>query len=193
MKIGALVLAAGFSNRFGSVKLCAQLENGETIFQQTVNRLSAAIPHIEIATRKEVAPLIEDFATNIRVFNDAEKGMGSTLAYGIQYFKGFDGCLVCLADMPFIEPRTYAHLAGKLRRDNIIIPTFDDKPGNPVGFGVNFLPELSALSGNQGGRTLMEKHAKNVIRVPVDDPAILYDIDTQEDLAQLARKFSTTN
>ena len=31
--IGALVLAAGFSNRFGSIKLLAELETGLTVFE----------------------------------------------------------------------------------------------------------------------------------------------------------------
>ncbi len=193
MKIGALVLAAGFSNRFGTIKLCAHLGDGRTVFQQTLDRLSAAIPHIEVATREDVAPLIDGYAENIHVFDGAEQGMGSTLAHGIQYFKDCHGCLICLADMPYVESKTYAQLAGELRADNIIIPVYQDKPGNPVGFGANFFPELALLSGDRGGRSVIEKHAPSVVHLPVGDPAILYDIDTPEDLSRLADKFPKGN
>ena len=55
-KVGALVLAAGFSNRYGSIKLCAKLNNGHTVFAETLQRIRAAVSAVTIVTRPELVP-----------------------------------------------------------------------------------------------------------------------------------------
>ena len=111
---GALVLAAGFSNRFGSIKLCAELASGKTVFAQTLDNLQQAIDEVVVVTRPElVEPLIQ-YCDTLQIFDQAERGMGATLAYGIALVEDWDSCLVCLADMPFIQPATYRTLAAAL-------------------------------------------------------------------------------
>ncbi len=184
-KIGALVLAAGFSNRFGSIKLCATLPNGNTVFQQTLNNLLGAVSDIIVVTRDEIATRLPKTQAPILIFDSAEKGMGATLAFGItQLPDDWDACLVCLADMPFISSLCYRNILAALGPDSIVLPRYEGKPGNPVGFGRRFFTELAQLGGDQGGKAVMKKHADSVIALELNDPAILYDIDTPDDLAR---------
>ena len=44
---------------------------------------------------------------------------------------------------------------------------------------------LVALKGDVGARDILERHAREIVVVPTDDPAIFVDIDTAEDLARL--------
>ena len=108
--------------------------------------------------------------------------MGATLSYGIKLSQESNACLVCLADMPFIPASTYREIASKLTKHNIVVPVYNGKQGNPVGFGERFFGELASLNGDKGGRTLIEEYSDATHYIEVDDPTILYDIDTPEDL-----------
>lgn len=183
--IGAIVLAAGFSNRFGGTKLSARLNSGSTVLQRTVAIIQSTIPQLLLVTRPEIQPAITDSSLHIEVFTDAEKGMGASLAFGmrqaLQHYE-WDGCLVCLADMPFIKPETYLVLAEAQSPDNIVLPEYEGSTGNPVGFGRIFFAALAGLDGDQGGRDIVRDNPDAVVRIAVNDPAISQDIDTPEDL-----------
>ena len=88
--------------------------------------------------------------------------------------------------MPFVKTTTYQTLAKSLTASNIVVPVFDGKQGNPVGFGKRFFKNLMMLNEDSGGRSLLQTHADAIQRIEVDDPAILHDIDTPEDLKKYA-------
>ena len=183
--IGAIVLAAGFSSRFGSSKLLARLSSGESIFQQTVQRIAEAFPERLVVTRPEMTAALQELApgTPILSFERAEQGMGATLAFAAQNIGDWDGCVVCLGDMPFIETSTYNLIAEHVTADSIVTPTFDFRAGNPVAFGKNFFTDLKALTGDNGGKRLTGMYPQAVQELQVSDPGILQDIDTHEELA----------
>ena len=187
-KTGALVLAAGFSHRFGSIKLCAELNNGKTVFQQTLQRISRIIDTVTVVTRPELLPILASDHQDIHAFEHAERGMGATLAYGIGLVHEWDACLICLADMPFIQEASYQLLADAVCRDNIVIPFHQGHAGNPVGFGSAYFSQLRQLSGDSGGRPVVREHPEAVVRLNIEDPAILWDIDTPDDLASYQEK-----
>jgi molybdenum cofactor cytidylyltransferase len=185
--VGAVMLAAGFSNRFGSIKICAGLTSGRTVFQQTLDNLRPVTSRIVVVTRAEVAPLIATADADSQVFDAAERGMGATLAHGIRIARekyDLKACLVCLADMPFVTTRTYHSLAAALAEDTIVVPTYLGRPGNPAGFGRAFFDALAELTGDRGGRSVIRANSSLVTSLPVDDPAILQDIDTPDDLTR---------
>lgn len=185
MRIGALLLAAGFSSRFGGIKLLAELDSGNRVFDQTYARLQAAVPEIVVLTRPELSTELDAEERRVEVFSEAERGMGATLAFGMQFSGGWDACMICLSDMPFITTDTYRILAEQATPDSILLPECDGKTGNPVVFGSAFFSELGKLSGDAGGKVLTRQHPDKVIKLKLPDRAILLDIDTPQDLAQL--------
>jgi len=184
VKVKALVLAAGSSKRFGSRKLIAKLPGGETVLRRTLNRIKLALPNVTVISSLELYSSISlsDNHIEIEIFADSHKGMGASLSHGIKLSQKSNACLVCLADMPFIQTSTYREIASKLTKNNIVVPVYKGKQGNPVGFGERFFRELASLSGDKGGRTLIDKYSDSTSYINVDDPTILYDIDTPEDL-----------
>ena len=183
--VGAIVLAAGFSSRFGSSKLLAGLSSGKTVFQQTVERIAEAFPERFVITRPEMVAALQELAqgTSILSFEHADQGMGATLAFAAQQIGDWDGCVVCLGDMPFIETSTYRRIAELVTAASIVTPIFDSKMGNPVAFGKNLYTDLEALTGDSGGRKLTSMYPQAVRELQVSDPGILNDIDTPEELA----------
>jgi len=182
-RIGALVLAAGFSRRFGGNKLAAPMEDGRKLIEHSLENIAAAIAEIVIVTRKDTAGQFSPGTIPLIVFDGAEQGMGASLAFGVSRLPAWDGCLVCLADMPHIGPETYLQLASRLTPQSIVIPRHNGQRGNPVGFGRNFFPELARLQNDRGGQAIIERHQDRVEPVQINDSAILIDIDTPRDLS----------
>lgn len=183
----ALVLAAGFSNRFGSVKLCASLDNGATVFAQTLANIQQAVSDVVVVTRPELAEDLIQHCDSLHIFDQAEKGMGATLAYGVSMLQDHEACLICLADMPFISPDSYRLVSQALDSSNIVLPFYNQQPANPVGFGKQYFAELMALTGDSGGRPVIQAHPDAVLRIDLDDPGLIADIDTPEELERLQR------
>ncbi|MDO9319382.1 MAG: nucleotidyltransferase family protein [Gammaproteobacteria bacterium] len=198
---GVLLLAAGFSRRFGDIKLQARLRNGSSVFEQTLARIAAATPRILVVTRPDLTevplatqriaqgPGMDRLGERVRIdvvqCPDAHLGMGHTLAFGMAHLPDWKGCLVCLGDMPFIATTTYAQMLAALRRDRILLPQYEGETGNPVGFGCDFFPALRTVQGDTGGRDVVRVNREHVQLLTVSDAAILQDIDTPEDMLRL--------
>ena len=179
---GAIVLAAGFSRRFGNQKLIQKLSNGNSVLKQTIERIQAAIPNIEIVTTPELSAYLTPQTCGITIFSNANQGIGATLAFGISLSNNWDACIVCLADMPFIKTETYRSIDSSLQKGKIVTPWHKGKRGNPVGFGSQFFEELMSLDGDTGANHVVTNNADAVLRLDLSDPGILLDIDTQADL-----------
>ena len=184
--LSAIILAAGSSKRFGKQKLCEELPSGNTVLDETIVRVERAVSEVRIITNANIYASLSGKNDRLKVCREANLGMGLTLAYGIKLVQSANACLVCLADMPFVKTTTYQTLAKSLTTSNIVVPVFNGKQGNPVGFGKRYFKNLMMLNGDSGGRSLLQTHADAIQRVEIDDPAILYDIDTPEDLEKYA-------
>ena len=195
LKVGALVLAAGFSRRFGATKLLAALpENRQiSLFEQTLINLCMALPTIVVVYRPELRIQfheIRDRASQhypgtvitLVEFEQAESGMGASLAFGASHIADWDAALVCLADMPYVMPSTYSLVAESVRPESIVVPCYRGARGHPIAFGSAYLDELRALAGDAGGRAILDMHSAKIFTLNVDDDGILIDIDTQDDL-----------
>jgi molybdenum cofactor cytidylyltransferase len=114
--------------------------------------------------------------------------MGHSLVCGVRALTHAAGWIVALADMPRVRPETIATLVARLRAGaRIAVPVWDGRRGHPVGFSASCRDELLALRGDSGARALLERHAADVVRVPVDDPGVVQDVDTLEDAARLKK------
>lgn len=191
--IAAIVLAAGRASRMGSNKLVAELD-GEPIVRRTVRAVlaSRARPVIVVtgheadAVRSALAGLDVIFVHN----PDFADGMSTSLRAGVAAAGAVDGALICLGDMPRLEAAHFETVLDAYRAgspEDIVVPTFDRKRGNPVLWPRAYFAEIAALSGDVGARALLDRHAENVRLVAIDDSAILVDVDTPAALAELRR------
>jgi molybdenum cofactor cytidylyltransferase len=91
------------------------------------------------------------------------------------------GCVVALADMPWVAPATFESVRQAALVHRIAAAAHRGRRGHPVAFAWDLLPELAALDGDEGARSLLRRHG--VYEVPCDDPGVLRDVDTVADLA----------
>jgi len=94
--------------------------------------------------------------------------------------------LIALGDMPDVAPSTIKALLARaaITRARILIPAWKGRRGNPVLWHRSLFPRLKGLSGDEGARQLLPRLAESVEEVPVEDPGITLDIDTEDRLAE---------
>lgn len=184
-----ILLCGGSGSRFDPSgekdKLMQLLPSGQPVAAESARRLLAAAGRVVAVVRPgkpALATLLSSVGCEVCVAEDASLGMSATLRRGLQAATNADGWLLALADMPYVAEQTYRALLDALAHGHdIVVPEYDGKRGNPVGFSRRHLPALLALSGDAGARSLLQR--PEVHRVAVDDPGIRRDIDTPADLA----------
>lgn len=174
--IALILLAAGRSERFGGEKLVTPYK-GKPLWKWAAEAAEDA--------GFESLYLVTGFHTSVvasgnwrRVINpDAAKGMGTSIAAGVAAAEDHERVVIVLADMPLIDP---AHLRSLAQGTGAIFTRqVDGKAGCPAGFGRENFAALRMLKGDQGARGASLLDASTIAP---RDPAMLFDVDTQEDL-----------
>jgi CTP:molybdopterin cytidylyltransferase MocA len=93
---------------------------------------------------------------------------------------------VALGDQPRVPDEVYTRLASGQQRTGcaIVAPVYRDVQGTPVLFAAAVFPELSALRGDAGARSVVVADAARV-HLERFDFSMPEDIDTPEDYARL--------
>lgn len=194
MQIAAIVLAAGRSSRFkDGNKLLTQIDGMPLVRRALTEVNASAVTDILLV----VAPGAHDvvkaagpgrWRTIINVH--AHEGLASSLRAGISALPGTtDGALVVLADMPGVRADLIARVMAAFTAEGgeVIVHPADDagRQGHPVLWPRRLFPELLALEGDAGGKSLLQKHQALSRAVLVTGTSAFFDIDTQADLARL--------
>lgn len=184
-----IVLAAGRGRRFDPLgienKLLQRLPDGTPVVGACARTLLQLTPHVLAVVRpgeRAVADLLQQLGCEVTVCEDADAGMGHSLAHAVkQSPTAAGGWLVALGDMPFVTLETLRRLqAGLASGADIVAPVYQGQRGHPVGFSARHAAALGALSGDVGARALL---AQGPVRlIDVDDAAVLRDIDWRTDL-----------
>jgi len=186
-----VLLAAGYGSRFDPEgihnKLLARLPGGNAVAFESAHRLLMIVPHVIAIVRpgsELLARVLNDAGCDVFFSADAERGMGASLAAGIEAAGDADGWVVALADMPRLAESTIEAVARAVDGGaSIVAPFYRGQRGHPVGFGVEHRDALLALDGDTGARALFASH--EVTRIDTDDPGVLSDIDTPDDLRKV--------
>lgn len=205
--VAALILAAGRSSRLqcedeSHHKLLLPLGEG-TILSHVVDAALASKAHpiililgyqsAQIHASLTRAGLVSALTDGIIIIENTgyAQGMSTSLHKGIQSLLNqndqgkhpgplCDGALILLGDQPLITPALLNQLieikytTGK----RIIAPFYNGQRRNPVLFDADLFPELLAITGDEGARSLIVKHQTEIGMLNIDDPQLCYDVDT---------------
>lgn len=188
--IVGILLAAGSGSRFGGDKLLHPLADSTPMALAAARRLRPACDRILAVLRPgngALGGILAAEGFGLVAAADSVRGMGHSLAAGVRAAPDAAGWLIALADMPFIAPDSYLRVAAALRAGaGIAVPEYRGRRGHPVGFARRWGEHLSALTGDEGARTLVAASPQSVVRCEVDDPGILLDVDQPSDLGGAA-------
>jgi molybdenum cofactor cytidylyltransferase len=183
-----ILLAAGRGARFDPAgernKLLQRLAGGDEVAVAAARNLLASLPSVLAVVRpgsEHLAERLTEVGCEVVVCPDADKGMGASLVHALSQMSSARGWIIALADMPFVQPATIGALAAAVEKGaGIAAPVMNGKRGNPVAFSRIHLDELLQLRGDEGARRLLNTHP--VTAIAVEDPGILRDVDTPDDL-----------
>ncbi len=192
-QIAAIVLAGGLSRRAGSRnKLLLPLANAALIVHAVEAALGSLATSVIVVTGYDATRLREALGTRNVIYThnaDYLEGQASSIRCGLRALpQDIDGALICLGDMPQIQPQHLNALVDSFMPDSISVPMCAGRRGNPVLFPACLFPQLSKLIGDTGGRELIATGSTPVIEVEVDSSAIFYDVDHADDLDVLNGK-----
>ena len=189
--VTVIVLAAGLGSRFAGTghKLAQALhEPGDagTVLGVTLRNAIASRLPVLVVTTAELAPLAHQqvAARDVVVLPPLRsRGIGDSIAAGVSARADAAGWLVLPADMPQVRPATLVRVAEVLQTHAVAYAQYRGRRGHPVGFAAELYSELVALTGDEGARRLVARYPAEAVEI--DDPGVLIDIDTVQDLAAL--------
>ncbi|MFC4440161.1 MULTISPECIES: nucleotidyltransferase family protein [Natrialbaceae] len=186
-----IVIAAGRGTRFeGGNKLLATVD-GEPIVSRAARSLNVAAVDHAVAILGHDADAVRDVvAANVdeTTYNPAyARGQSRSVRLGARAASERDAEAVIFlpGDMPCVDETTVERLVAAYRdgHNEVVVPTYDGQRGNPVLFDAAQFDALQELTGDTGGRAVLE--TADVRRVAVDDPGVRIDVDTVRDRERL--------
>jgi molybdenum cofactor cytidylyltransferase len=212
LSTAAIILAAGSSSRMGGGrhKLLLPLDDRPVLAHVIDASLaSQARPIIIVLGHQSnrVRSHIKQYSTHddITLVENAhyQLGMSSSLRIGIQTLltNGYrichnshqiDSVLIVLGDQPLITPKIIDALITAYRSTGkaIVAPLYKGKRGSPVLFDKSLFTELIEVTGDEGGRTVLERHRDEVELIEIGDILANYDVDTWEAYEQVVEAWN---
>jgi len=199
--ISAILLAGGESSRMEDEnKLIKKINNIPLIKYAVKNILGSAIDELIIVLGHEksiIQNTIEDNKKIKFIYNkDYKSGVASSIKIGLNNIaKSSEAFFICLGDMPNVNQNIYNKLIKtrynynkKLpleKKKEIIIPTFEEKDGNPILFSKFMKDKIMNISGDFGAKKIIEMNKEKILYVPVKNNGIILDFDTKNNFNSL--------
>ena len=189
MRIAAIVLAAGKSERMGRPKALLPLR-GSTFLENILATIKhSAIAETVVVVGHHADTILAAIQVEHSVINaDYEKGMTTSIQAGIRELaSGVDGAMLFLVDHPIVEPATIDALIGHFRPGCIVLPTYQGRRGHPVLFSRTVMEEIAGLPPSVGANTIVWKDPSRIVEVALEDAGITIDIDTPDQFETFQR------
>jgi len=180
-----LLLAAGRSSRMrGGDKLLEDVDGTPLLRLMATRAVKAGPTRVVLAAGQDDRGALLDGVGIETVDVPADQAMADSLSAGSAGVKG--ALLVALADMPEITANDLyllIGLHGHAPKAILRAATPEGTPGHPVLFPADLVKEFAALTGDQGAKPILTRHAERVHLVPLKDARATVDLDTPEDWA----------
>jgi molybdenum cofactor cytidylyltransferase len=190
-RVIAIVPAAGLSRRFGGPNKLLQPYGSSTVIGTTIATLVECDLEVIVVTGRDAEEVAQSWRSppggrsgSVQfIFNpNFEQGLGTSVACGVKAAPEADGFLIALGDMPALRPDVvHTVVQGFQSPGSIVTPIYEAEParrGHPVLFDACYRTELESLTGDEGARSILEKHSGDVIQIPVQGS--LRGLDTPE-------------
>jgi len=197
MRCFAVLMAAGFSRRFGKQNKLLAPFRGKPLARHTLDLVCNAglFEKVYFVYADEAVAALAGGLDVTTIYNPApEKGQGESARLGLLAASGFfttelhggkteqDYYMFFPCDQPLLDQATVKLLLDAARPGCIVEPACPGGNRSPTLFCASFRDELLALKQGEHPRLLKTRHPEAVITVEIADPSALADIDTAEEL-----------
>jgi molybdenum cofactor cytidylyltransferase len=190
--VGAIILAAGGSTRFGRPKQLL-IFRGESLVRHAA-RAATDAPCTRVAvvvgdSGDAVKEELRGTAAAIVPNPDWRRGLGTSIRCGLQSLLAsrpdLDAVVIVACDQPFVESGTIAALISE--QENSARPMVASRYANTLGipalFARSCFEELLALPDAAGAKALIQSRPDDVASIEFEKGAI--DLDTPADFERL--------
>lgn len=193
-RFGVAILAAGASTRMGTPKQLLEI-GGQPLLIRAVEAAlaSAAWPVVVVlgAQAEKIRPILAPFPVLVTENPAWSEGMAASIRAGVttlqQFSRRLDAALIALCDQPAFSAATIAQLVAAQRTSgrSIVAARYAGRHGAPALFLREHFPTLTALTGEEGARALLNDQPDLVTSVEL--PELALDLDTPADVAAIQK------
>jgi len=180
-----VILAAGSASRMGKPKQLLPWQGKPLVWHVAKKALQAGLSPVVVVTgayHEGIESALVDLPISITHNENWQDGQGSSVSAGVVGLPEKIGAILfLLADQPLLSVELVTTLIEEHSRtlSPIVSPWINGRAGNPVLFDKNLKPELSKLSGQEGGRLLFSRYSISKVFWP--NPLTFFDVDSLED------------
>lgn len=183
--VTGIVLAAGFSKRFGSDKLLLDF-HGQPMIEKIIREaLASKLDRVLVIFRSsEIERIAEDLKVEAFYNNKAHLGQAESVKLGVAKSEASSAYMFIMGDQPLLDVQLINSLIDKYHMDPglIVVPCYGARRGNPVIFPPVLREELLKLEGDAGGRQIMGQFSELLSLYQVEDERLGRDLDLKDDL-----------
>ena len=196
LRIGAVLLAAGEGRRMGGVaKPLIRLQGVPLISRQLVALSGAGVDEVVVVTgyaRHSVEEQVRSYVVTLAHNEAHADGQQGSVRVGLAALNGpFDAVIIMPADQPLIGASDLTELIGAFKKrpaGHVVVPVVNGERGNPIMLDDMALAQILASDTNLGCRHLIERQPELVHAYETANNRFVTDLDTVEDLEQLAQR-----
>lgn len=184
-----IMLAAGNSRRFGANKLLHEIE-GVPMYERTLSCLLKVqeevlkktgefCPVTVVTQYREIGETAEKRGARVFYNPNPEEGISSSLKIGLKANEEADSCLFTVADQPWL---TWESMMGLLEvfwesEKGMACMQSGEKRGNPCIFSEKYYDRLFFLTGDVGGKRILNAYPMDIAVYQTEHEKELEDID----------------
>jgi molybdenum cofactor cytidylyltransferase len=187
MATSALLLSGGVSSRFGGgPKALASAGERSVIRRMAEVSLDLGYDPVVVVAGPHAGPISHELRGLPVELVDSSRwfeGRTASIQSGLVALPPGRDVLLWPVDHPFASPRTLDLLQAARAYDALgvwFLPEFEGRGGHPVLFRDLVRAKILELRGDAPLRSLLPELGPQVLRIEVDDPGVVDDIDTPE-------------
>lgn len=185
-----LILAAGASSRMEGRDKLLEPVSGRPLLRLVAKRALATGAPVAVVLppdRPARAAALDGLAVQTIIAAEAAEGMAASLRAGIAALpRGTPAALILPADMPGITGEDLSLMLDRWAETPGLIlrgATAEGREGHPVLFPADLFPALMALTGDEGGRSVLKANRARLRLAALPGDHAVLDLDTPEDWA----------
>ena len=191
-EIGALILAAGGSSRFGEPKQLLQFR-GKSLLRRVVEEATVAgCRPVAVVIGAEAAKVRAELVETKELLIENEtwqRGIGNSIRAGLRgavaAYPQTEAMILLSCDQPFVDAKVITGLSTRYAemKKPIVASSYAGTLGIPALFARAYFDELFLLDDDTGAKQIILNHSGDVAEFPFPQGAI--DIDTGDDYEKL--------
>ena len=187
----AIILGAGMSKRMNRNKLLIKFK-GKYLIEIIIEKvLKCNFNEVILVYKdKEIKEIGEGYKIKT-IFNaDYYKGQSESIKIALKNIGSNEDFMFFTSDEPLLKIESIKELLDTFKKNKgIIVPRVESGNKSPVIFESIYKKDLLKINGDVGGRDVIKGNRNNVTFLDFFDEDEFFDIDSEEDLEYIVKKY----